>query len=405
MKALRILTFFFAAFVAARLEADDFLDQLDEALTISAFHDQFRARLSGLMDLEGYYLQQPSPGIIYTTRDTLFNPRLTFFLDSQLGPHVYVFVQSRVDRGFDPSDGSAEARADEYALRLTPWEDGRFNLQVGKFSTAVGNWVRRHLSWENPFITAPVPYEHMTRIYDTEAPSSAQDFLSRTFDAAYEYSPVIWGPSYATGASVAGRLGKFDYAAEIKNASLSSRPESWDATDIGFDHPTFSGRVGFRPNHLWNLGVSASGGPYFRPETLPTLPSGHGIGDYRELVLGQDISFAWHRVQLWAEFYEARFEVPLVGNADTFAYYLEAKYRFTPQFFGALRWNEQVFAGVPDGAGGRASWGNDLWRIDAALGYRFTAHTQLKLQYSVQHEDSGPRDLGHTIAAQFTLRF
>jgi CHAT domain-containing protein len=34
------------------------------------------------MDLEGYYLQQPSPGIIYTTRDMLFNPRLTFFLDA-----------------------------------------------------------------------------------------------------------------------------------------------------------------------------------------------------------------------------------------------------------------------------------------------------------------------------------
>ena len=405
MKALRILTFFLAAFAAVRLEAEDFLDQIDEALTITAFHDNFRARLSGLMDLEGYYLQQPAPGIIYTTRDTLFNPRLTLFLDAQLGPHIYVFVQSRVDRGFDPSDGSAEARADEYALRLTPWDDGRFNLQVGKFSTVVGNWVARHLSWDNPFITAPVPYENMTSIYDTEAPSSALDFLGRTFEAKYEYSPVIWGPSYATGASVSGRLGKFDYAAEMKNASLSSRPESWDATDIGFDHPTFSGRAGFRPNHLWNLGVSASVGPYFRPETLSTLPRGHGISDYRELVLGQDISFAWHRVQLWAEFYQARFEVPLVGNADTFAYYLEAKYRFTPQFFGALRWNQQVFAAVPDGAGGRASWGNNLRRIDAALGYRFTAHTQLKLQYSVQHENSGPRDLGHTIAAQFTLRF
>jgi hypothetical protein len=142
-----------------------------------------------------------------------------------------------------------------------------------------------------------------------------------------------------------------------------------------------------------------------RPEARPTLPSGHGIGDYREHVLGQDIRFAWHHWQLWAEIYETRFEVPRVGNADTIACYLEAKYKFTPQLFGALRWNQQLFGTVPDGQGGRAPWGRDLWRIDTALGYRFTAHTQLKLQYSLQHEDSGPRDFGHTIAAQFTLRF
>ena len=405
MKTLQVLTLFVVALAAARLEAEDFLDRVDEALTFSAFQDKVRARFSGLLDLEGYHFQQPAPGLIDTTSDCLFNPHLTLFLDAQLGSQVYVFVQSRQDRGFDPSDGGARARLDEYALRVTPWDDGRLNLQVGKFATVVGNWKERHQSWENPFITAPLPYENMTAIYDTEAPSSPRDFLGPISDPKYEYSPVIWGPSYATGASVAGRLGKFDYAAEMKNASLSSRPESWDATEIGFDHPTFSGRAGFRPNPMWNLGFSASTGPYFRPEARPTLPSGRGIGDYREHVLGQDIRFAWHHWQLWAEVYETRFEVPRVGNADTIAYYFEAKYKFTPQFFGALRWNQQLFGTVPDGLGGRAPWGHDLWRIDTALAYRFTAHMQLKLQYSLQHEDSGPRDVGHTIAAQFTVRF
>jgi hypothetical protein len=46
-----------------------------------------------------------------------------------------------------------------------------------------------------------------------------------------------------------------------------------------------------------------------------------------------------------------------------------------------------------------------VWRIDPAFGYRFTAHTQLKLQYSLQHEKSGPREYGHTLAAQVTVRF
>ncbi len=244
MRSLQALSFCVVALAGARGMAEDFLDRLDEALTVSTFHDTVRMRLSGLMDLEGYYVQQPAPGLIETTSDSLFNPRLTSFFDAQIGTRVYAFAQGRVDRGFDPSDSSARVRLDEYAIRVTPWDDGRLNLQVGKFGTVVGNWVQRHLSWENPFITAPLPYENITAIYDTEAPSSLGDFLGQTFETKYDYNPVIWGPSYATGASASGGVGRFDYAAEMKNASLASRPGSWDATVAGLDGPTCAGLLG-----------------------------------------------------------------------------------------------------------------------------------------------------------------
>ena len=406
MKTLQTLSFCLLTCTVRAFDTDDLLERLDSALTVSAFQDAFRARLSGTVDLEAYHFQQPAPGLIASNIDNLFNPRLTLFLDAQYGSHIYFFAQSRVDRGFDPATHGAQVRLDEYALRFTPWDDGRFNLQVGKFATVVGNWVPRHLSWENPFVTAPLVYENITPISDKEAPASPQDFVHRFEPTAkYEFNPVIWGPNYTSGVSISGRLGKFDYAAEMKNASLSSRPESWSLTEVGFDHPTFSGRLGFRPNEAWNFGISASDGAYFRTEAQNTLPRGRDIGDFRELVLGQDISFAWHHLQLWAEFYEARFQVPRVGDADTFAYYVEAKYKFTPQLFGALRWNQQLFGDVPDGPGGQIHWGQDLGRIDTALGYRLTPHTQLKLQYSFQHETSGPELDNHILAGQFTVRF
>jgi len=405
MRMLRALNFCLLACTVHAFEIDDFFDRLDNALTITAFDGNLRARLSGTIDTEFYNFQQPAPGLIDSEIDNLFNPRLTLFLDAQLGSQIYFFAQSRLDRGFDPSDRGAQVRLDEYALRFTPWDDGRFNLQAGKFATVVGNWVPRHLSWENPFINAPLVYDNITPISDKIAPASPLDFVHRFDNGKYEFNPVIWGPSYASGISISGRLGRFDYAAEMKNASLSSRPESWNVTETGFDHPTFSGRIGFRPNQIWNFGLSASDGPYFRPEAEQTLPPGRSIGDYREFVLGQDALFAWHHLQLWAEFYEARFEVPRVGDADTFAYYFEAKYKFTPQLFGALRWNQQLFSNIPDGAGGQVRWSQDLWRIDAAAGYRFTSHTQLKLQYSFQRETTGPHDDNHLIAAQLTVRF
>jgi len=391
MKA-QIFSLCIFACTACAFDIDDALDRLDSTLTISGFQDNFRARLSGTVDLEFYNFQQPAPGLIDSNIDNLFNYRLTLFLDAQVGSQVYFFAQA--------------VRLDEYALRITPWQDGRFTLQVGQFATVVGNWVPRHLPWDNPFINAPLVYENVTAIQDKYAPYSPLYFIySPYFEGKYAFNPVIWGPSYASGISVSGRLGHFDYAVEMKNASLSSRPESWYITENGFENPTFSGRVGFRPNEAWNLGFSASEGPYFRREAEPTLPPGRDISDYREFVLGQDVSFAWHHLQLWAEFYEARFQVPNVGDADTFAYYVEAKYKFTPQLFGAVRWNQLLFNTINDGYGGKERWSPDLGRIDVAATYRLTTHAQIKLQYSFQHETSAPFHDNHLVAAQFTVRF
>src|SRR5712691_1458491 len=219
---LHALSLYFFACTACAFDIDDSLDRFDTALTISAFQDNLRARLSGTLDLEIYHFEQPAPGLIDSTIDTLFNPRLTLFLDAQIGSQIYFFAQSRFDRGFDPSDHGAQVRLDEYALRVTPWKDGRFTVQIGKFATVIGNWVPRHLSWDNPFINAPLVYENITPISDKAAPVSPVGFVHSFDNEKYQFNPVIWGPSYATGVSVAGRLGLFDYAAEMKNSSLSS---------------------------------------------------------------------------------------------------------------------------------------------------------------------------------------
>jgi len=401
---LRALSLCILAWNACGFDLDDVLDRFDRKLTLSAFNDNVRARVSGTLDLEFYHFDQPAPGLINSQIDNLFSPRLTLFLDSQIGSPIYFFVQSRLDRHFDPSDRGAQIRLDQYALRVTPWDDGRFTVQIGKFATVVGNWVPRHLSWENPFINAPLIYENVTAIEDREGHLALhldRDLLTEK----YEFNPVIWGPSYASGVAVSGRFDRFDYAVEMKNTSLSSRPESWDGTKTGFDHPAFSGRVGFRPSDPWNFGISASEGTYFRAEAERFLPRGRDISDYREFVVGQDASFAWRHLQIWAELYEARFEVPNMGDADTFAYYVEAKYKFAPQFFGALRWNQQLFSNVDNGAGRSIRWGRDLGKIDIAGTYRFTSHTQLKVQYSFEQETNGSRDQNHIFSGQLTVRF
>src|SRR2546423_1910297 len=153
---LRAFSLCVFACTACAFDIDDFLDRLDTALTMSAFRDNLRARLSGTLDLEIYHFEQPAPGLIASNIDTLFNPRLTLFLDTQIGSQIYFCAQSQIDRGFAQSNRAVQFRLDECAFRLSPGGHGRFPLQAGKFSTFVGNWFPRHLSWDNPFINAPL---------------------------------------------------------------------------------------------------------------------------------------------------------------------------------------------------------------------------------------------------------
>ena len=217
---------------------------------------------------------------------------------------LYTF---RFDRGFDPRSEIRQARFDEYLLRYTPFDEPVLNLQVGKFATVVGNWVQRHLSWDNPFINAPLPYENIAIVSDQLIVPGTPAFLRRqqSPDNKPAWLPIIWGPDYASGASVFGSIAKFDYAFEIKNAALASHPELWDARDIGWEYPTFSGRLGLRPATEWNVGTSFSYGHYLSPEAedAAAFPSGKSLGDFHQLMVGSDLSYAWHHLQLWAELF------------------------------------------------------------------------------------------------------
>jgi hypothetical protein len=395
---------------------DQGMDNLDQALRVNLFNGSVTAQLSGLMDIEGYYIQQPPTGLYSTNGNFLFNPRLTLNLDVEITPAIYGFVEARVDRGFDPSNGDIDTRFDQYGISYKPRSDNPFRIQVGKFSSVVGTYSEREDSWANPFVNAPLPYENLTGISDRSVPASPETFLSGRFETndAYQHLPIMWGPNYASGVSLFGQIGdEIDLALEAKNASISSRPGSWNVNSSGLDHPTWTGHADWRPSPTWRFGLSGSVGPYLQPGTglngastpMPVIPDGRNIYNYDQSTVAQDVTFAWRHWQLWAECFESRFDVPRVGNADTLAYYVEAKYKFTPQFFGAVRWNQQLFATVPVGQGESEKWGNDIWRIDAAITYRWTERIQTKLQYSFTDQNLPGANQEHLIAAQLTVRF
>jgi hypothetical protein len=383
----------------------DILETLDENLFYQSDNQAIQLELGGSFDLEGYDFPDKPVGFIHD-RDGKGNhvrPRFTLLFDGFFGERLSTFAKMRWDDGLDPNFDRQILRLDEFFLKYSLVED-HLDVKVGRFAPVFGNWIGRHDPWQNPFITAPLPYDNVTSVLDMKPKSSSDEFASlRNYpDSVGTWLPVLWGPSYTEGFGFLGSYEKWDAAIEFKNKSLSSRPTVWN--DHDWSEPTYTGRIGYQLSPAWNLGISGSLGPYMEEPASAFLPPSKEIGDFRQLTSGLDVSYAKQNLQVWAEFIFSRFEVPLAGDADVYSYYIEGKYKFSDQWFAGLRWSQQFYNEVNTSTGPQ-DWDNALYRVDASLGHRLDQNIQVKLQYSFQRQEADFQNGKHLLVSQVSIRF
>ena len=386
--------------------ADAWRDVFKQPLVVQAEDGDPWAQLSMLADLTAYAPDEPPPGLLFDADGSFVHPRIGLLLDAGLGPRLTGHLQLQIDRGFDPGEKRrGDVRFDEYYLQANVIDAARVQLRVGKFATAFGGWVSRHRTSDNPLISAPVPYEDMTAVADDVLPGSVAGFVNRRnlSENKLSWLPVVWGPSYATGASVSGGFGDFDLVIEVKNAAISSRPETWDALEEGFTtDPTFTGRFAWHPTPEWTLGLSHSRGPYLPDATQRLLPADQGVNDYAQTTTALDLTFERRQLQLWAEVMRSTFEVPRVGDADLVTAFVEVRYKVAPRWWLAGRWNRTMFDEVE---GSTRSWDRHLTRIDIGVGFRQDANLLFKLEYNRGQQSGGNVNGRDQLAVQAVLTF
>ena len=131
-----------------------------------------------------------------------------------------------------------------------------------------------------------------------------------------------------------------------------------------------------------------------------TLLRGAQLGDFHQITFAHDLSYAHRQLQISAEVFLARFDVQQVGSVATTAYYVETRYKLTPQLFTAFRWGQQFFGDVLE-----EPWDGRAARGEVAFGYRFSRRVQGKFQYSVTSEKRPVAQGKQFAAVQMTLRF
>src|SRR5512143_3264664 len=270
--------------------AQDFLEDIDQKLRFSNQDGTIVTDLSLMADVTAFAQDKPAQGLLFSDNDAFVAPRSTAFLDAGIGERILVHVHVDADRGVDPGEqSSGDVRFDAYFVEARLTDPGRVTVRVGKFATSFGGWVSRHLAWDNPMITAPLIYEDVLPMSDHSGPADAAAFAYRrdVVDRQHDWVPIVWGPSYTTGASVAASTDTLDVTLEAKNAAVSSRPQTWDMVSGGFEtDPSVTGHLKWHPAEEWWFGSSFSRGPYLQDDAKPTLPPGKRIGDYDQTTSG-----------------------------------------------------------------------------------------------------------------------
>jgi hypothetical protein len=373
------------------------------------FHLNVRPSFESIM----WLADTPAPALLDLSDDAFFAPRFSLAVDASAGDHWFLHATARWDRGFDAGDRpDGEVRLDELMLRWRPFDDQRLNFQAGKFPTVFGAWPGQHDFFDDPFMIAPLPYSQIIGIQTRNPAALSPAAISARAAglappvsalAKDQWASILWGPDYATGASVFGASERFDYALEIKNSALSAHPDTWP--DLDFNHPTLTTRIGYRPDAAWSFGVSASRGPYLEEQATPLLPAGTDRGDLEQTSVGLDARWAHHNWIISGEFVFSEFETLAAGDLRTAACYLQARWKVRPGIWLAARYG-QLFANDATGAGGSdVSWQPDVRRAELAAGWRPNPRLLLKAHYSYTNTSGDPNAGDHLFGAGVGWRF
>jgi len=355
--------------------------------------------LSGRVELESY-LPGGDPPYLIPTADPFLAPRAELFVDLFLGDHLYLFGELQADRGEEPSNGDYEGRMDQLFLRVSPFPDIGLAFQLGKFSAPFGGYAARRHSLSEPFIRAPMAYEHRTVICPFLAPSTAARFLSWR-DAPDTFrprgAPPIWGVPYLWGGMALVSKGPVSFQGAVMNGVVSSEPEFWGLKEGRFDVPTYMAALSVAITQGLRMSGWYHQGPYLIDEMAGALPGYSGLTDYVQEIIGGEAEYKRGRLVLRGEAFWDRWEVPNVPDDPIdISYSLEGIYRFSPGWSAGLRFSGVQFNELRalDGSGTpapRIQWDYDIRRYQGALSYRIAANTGIRGEAAFNSSE-GPLD-------------
>lgn len=380
--------------------------------------------LNGTVDLASAFSDRGLPVVNDFRRgDNPFdNLRLTLYGDIVVHPRIEILNQVILA----PSSRTSPASFLRTYVRFIVTDEASrlLTVEAGKIPTPFGGYGGRAHSDRNPLVTTPLMYHYFTSLRTNQLPADAADLLAHRGEgpsglftgfagggssSAFNGMPLLYDACWDFGARLVGALWRVEYSLAVtQGAPADPRNNGGDNND----GKAFVGHADLvlAPGLL--VGGSFGIGPYLSRSVASALPAGSEVEDFDQVIAGANAAVAFGHLSLLGEFARSVWTSPFVVDAGgeladltTVSWYVEGTYALGPGTYIAGRVEGMRFGEIDDGAGGRATWDDDVDRVEAGVGHYLTDRTIAKVL--VQYVDKkGPRGFSEAFpAAQLSISF
>ncbi len=313
------------------------------------------------------------------------------------------------------SDNLRAPRVYALFLRLRPWTERAFDVQLGMVPPVFGAFPRRRYAGENPLPGLPLAYQYVTTMREDAIPASAEELVSKQgggWRVRYSVGAPEPGPGvppvnaevWDTG--VQARIGRQPVSLAV---SLTQGTLSYPLVRDDNNGKQLAARLAWTPGPELTLGLSGAGGAFLSRELTDTLPAGSGTS-FDQKALGADVEYALGYWILRAEAVWSRWNLPPLDETrietpqDSLGAYVEARYKLRPGLYVAGRLGHLGFRKLPSEAG-MQTWDADVTRVELGGGYALRRQVLLKAAFQQNWRNGSRGRTESLVAAQVLLWF
>jgi hypothetical protein len=327
-------------------------------------------------------------------------------------------------RGNDHVQLLGEVRLDQFKeleayglfVRVRPWPQRRFDIQVGRVPPTFGAMTRTAYGSANILIGQPLAYQYLTSIRPDAAPATVDDLLrmrGRGWLSNFPVGNAVPGPGlpmvntsrWDTGVQAHGVSGMVEWTGSVTAGSLSD-PRFKD-NNRGRQ---YAGRTVVRPMASTAIGFSASQGAWLNKSLEDQLAGAPATERSEQTAFGGDAEFSAGPFLVRGEAIRSAWTLPRYSSLNltepliAISTLIEGRYKIAPGFYVAMRGDRLDFSKVR-GERGVAEWDAQTWRFETGLGYSLTRNILLKGAFQRNGRDGGRVHKDSLVAAQVLYWF
>jgi len=315
--------------------------------------------------------------------------------------HIGVLTELRLE--------NTNLRAHAWYLRLRPWVDRAFDVQIGRIPPSFGAYARRSYGADDPFIGYPLAYQYLTSLRADALPATADNVLrqrGRGWLVRYPIGnttpgaglPLVSAFRWDTGVQV--RLGTRPLSLSV---ALTQGTLSNPLVEDDNGGKQISGRLAITPAPGVVFGISAAGGASVSDVATSALAPGSTGGTPTQAAFGADLEVSSGHWLVRSEVVVNTWSVPAVqkpfieDRLTATGAWVEARYRVSPRWYVAGRADRlgfsrligTLFAGQP------TTWDAPVRRGQIAAGYYVRRNIVARAEYQYNWRDGGrPHERG-----------